>query len=572
MTGGPINRNGPIVLSSQPLPLESRRQLKHELSASPGYAEITHLRRLPVRQLLREIRGWRNRHLVLGLADIADEALLPILELTSSISGARPVSIFSPQSGLRSLKRRNPIVNAARIGWGSASGILATKACHRELSRLVQLPRQPAKLRSNPVVLHVNGNLWFGVKAGGSVGHVAGVVNALANRGFEVHVASVAHPALVVPKVPFHRLEPPATLSLPAELNHYCFHRLVTDKLRRLSGEVPVDLIYQRMSFANFAGVELSRALRIPLVIEYNGSEVWVAEHWGSGLRTAETASLAERVCVRHAHLVVTVSDVLRDDLIERHGLPAERVVMYPNCVDPEMFNPDALEPAARDVRARLGIPADACVVTFIGTFGQWHGTEVLAKAIRQLVNDDPAWLEQHRVRFLLVGDGLKMHAVRALVGGTDCAPFVTLTGLVPQDQAPAYLVASDILVSPHVANADGSRFFGSPTKLFEYMVVGRAILASDLDQIGHVLRNSLSTARLPDGEPSSENEMAVLAPPGDVDALIDGLRFLVERPGWRAQLGRNARTEALSHYTWKHHVDAIITRLDELGASPSGL
>ncbi len=154
-------------------------------------------------------------------------------------------------------------------------------------------------------------------------------------------------------------------------------------------------------------------------------------------------------------------------------------------------------------MRGRYGIPADAVLVTFIGTFGQWHGVEVLARTIRR----EAEWARTTGVRFLLVGDGLKMAEVRAeLEGLRDVA---VLAGLVPQDDVPLYLAASDVLVSPHVPNADGSPFFGSPTKLFEYMAAGKAIVASDLDQIGDVLRDGL----------------AILVRPGDEEDLGHGLR-----------------------------------------------
>jgi len=112
-------------------------------------------------------------------------------------------------------------------------------------------------------------------------------------------------------------------------------------------------------------------------------------------------------------------------------------------------------------------------IATFIGTFGQWHGVDVLAQAIRRMVLERRKQLDALQLRFLLIGDGQKMALVRGRARDTDADRYVHLAGLVPQRAAPRFLAASDLLLSPHVGNADGSRFFGSPTKLFEYMAMG---------------------------------------------------------------------------------------------------
>src|SRR5206468_4708183 len=129
-----------------------------------------------------------------------------------------------------------------------------------------------------------------------------------------------------------------------------------------------------------------------------------------------------------------------------------------------------------------------------------------------------------------------------------------------PQRDAPAYLAASDVLVSPHVPNTDGTRFFGSPTKLFEYMSMGKGIVASDLEQLGEVLRDSLRVGELPTAGPApSATQLAVLSRPGSVEDLMEGIAFLVDHHEWRSALGRNARREVERRYTWLHHVGAIL-------------
>jgi len=356
--------------------------------------------------------------------------------------------------------------------------------------------------------------------------------------------------------VAYHPVGHPRLFGYPYELNYYSFHRLFVRECRALLAELRPDVLYQRLSLANYAGARLARDLGIPLVVEYNGSEVWIAKHWGRPLRFPRLAQLLEERMLREADAIVTVSRVLRDELVAR-GIDAARIVVYPNCVDPERFSPARFTPRDRGVLlTRHGIDPSSVVCVFIGTFGMWHGVTVLAEAIRALADADRRWLDQHRVHFLLVGDGLLMPRVREILEPPHAARYVTLT-------------AADVLLPPHVPNADGSRFFGSPTKLFEYMAMEKAIVASDLEQIGEVLRRSYRAAELPEGPcPDDEKNMAVLARPGSREELVAGVRFLVEHPDYRRALGRNARQEVLRHYTWDRNVEALLQRLQSLAGA----
>ena len=548
------------ALTVHPLSAAFQHRLEQALAARPTYLSLSDLRRRRPSEALGCLRALRGARLVLPLEDDHSRAILPVLTAIAAVSNADVTEVRYPDLRAEPLSRWSLASSVCALARASVTALVNAAACDHQLSGLLTAPRIAPRRDAGGPALYLNGNLWFGVKAGGSIGHVAGVVNAMRDRGIEVRYASAGGAPMIRPDVPRIVLQPPDVFGMPYELNYYVFHRRIAHQLRTLAAP---RFLYQRMSIANYAGVVLSRRWGVPLVLEYNGSEAWIASNWGRPLRYHDLALKAENACLRHAHVVVTISDVLRDELVAR-GVDPQRIVTYPNCIDPRVFSPDRFTPdQSRQLRRTHGLPADAVVATFVGTFGQWHGADVLARAIRELCERHAQWLRRSKLRFVLVGDGLKMPLVREILG-TACEPFVTLTGLVPQADAPVWLAMSDILLSPHVANADGSRFFGSPTKLFEYMAMARPIIASDLDQIGQVLRDSLHATSLPDGDPREDaTPLAVLTPPGDVTGLVKSLMFLVDRPRWRSVLAGNARAEALSKYTWTHHVEAIVRAID---------
>jgi ubiquinone/menaquinone biosynthesis C-methylase UbiE len=132
----------------------------------------------------------------------------------------------------------------------------------------------------------------------------------------------------------------------------------------------------------------------------------------------------------------------------------------------------------------------------------------------------------------------------------------VKSVGRVPQTEGARLLGACDIFVSPHNSHMVDSKFFGSPTKLFEYMAVGEGIVGSDLEQLGEVLSPALRVGDFARADLRVTNERAVLCTPGDVDEFVTAVTALVERPAIAKALGKNARQAVLDSYSWQRHVE----------------
>ena len=415
---------------------------------------------------------------------------------------------------------------------------------YNEVDRLATAPELSAEnrldLSTAPVYLRTD--LAFGVRSGGSIGHIAGVLNNLDQfAGRPLFLTTDTIPT-VRNDLEVHCINPGNSFWDFKGLPTFYFNKIFEKEALKLLDGKRLSFIYQRYSINNYSGIKLARHYSIPFVLEYNGSEIWIGRHWARPLIYEALSERIEILNLRAADIVVVVSRPMKDELVSR-GIDANKILVNPNGVNPQRYSPDV---DGSDVRKRFSLHGKT-VIGFIGTFGRWHGAEVLAEAFGTLLQEFPEY--QDRVRLLMIGDGPNMYLVKENLSKFNVADSSILTGLVPQDEGPAYLAACDILASPHVPNPDGTPFFGSPTKLFEYMAMGKGIVASDLDQIGEIVEH---------------DRTGWMVKPGDVRSLMLGLKKLIDDQGRRIRLGQAARREVIAKYTWREHTSKIIDKLKE--------
>lgn len=503
------------------------------------------------RVLLREggWRPWRARYAgcEIRVQDVSRVPRLLLIALLVRLVCRGPIEVLDNASRSMVLRPRGWLRLFVRFIGDTVRVPLVLVQQRRKLRRYGAPPKEPRPWTPPTAkcpVLYIRSDLTQGLRTGGSVAHTAGVLNAMAWQG-HVPVLVAADPVPTVSAdIEFHHLRPESGFQEFPSLIPMRFNRTVIKTVPEFLGPRRPAFVYQRYSIFSYSGLALARRYGVPFVLEFNGSEVWISRNWGrSRLPHEAAAARAEQANLIAADLVVVVSEAQANDL-QCRGIPRERILVSPNGVDCNRFSPEI---DGSSVREKLSLVGKS-VIGFAGTFGLWHGVSVLVDAFVQLLVHHPE-LRGH-ARLLLIGDGVTRPAVQQQIASAGLAEDAILVGEVLQEECARYLSACDVLVCPHIPNPDGSRFFGSPTKLFEYMAMEKGIVASDLDQIGRIL---------------TENAAGVVVRPGDVESLMRGLKKLLDDEMLRTQLAKNARAAALKQYTWARHTEAIIKRLKEV-------
>ncbi|MBI4396968.1 MAG: glycosyltransferase family 4 protein [Elusimicrobia bacterium] len=316
------------------------------------------------------------------------------------------------------------------------------------------------------------------------------------------------------------------------ELGYNLFHGR---RLERMIRRSPVDLVYERYAFFLFATARVAKKHRLPLVLEVNE----ITPHKRARpLLLRKLAGIIERYVFSKADVVVTVSSFLKQEIV-RMGIDGDKVMVVPNGVDEKMFSPSR---NGRPVREKLGLRG-AFVIGFVGWFDPWDNLPGLLRAFRELSR------RRDDLRLLLIGDvagkGMSRTFMTRLIDGFRLKEKILILPRVPRGDIPGHIDAMDLCLIPD------TNPFGSPVVLFEYMGMGKPVVAPSRGPIRDVIVHG-------------ENGM-IFEKEKD-DSLLETLWTTIQDEPLRQRVGRRARECVEHRHTWDRNAERILDMYHVVG------
>jgi glycosyltransferase involved in cell wall biosynthesis len=254
------------------------------------------------------------------------------------------------------------------------------------------------------------------------------------------------------------------------------------------------------------------------------------AKHERGALVLERIAKRVELAAYRDCDAIVAVSRPLRDILVE-FGVRSSKIIVLPNGVDTQLFDPAAHDAAPRQF--------PGFTVGFVGAVIAWQGLEVLLRAVANI--DAP-------VHVAIAGDGKDREQLEALARSLGLGPRVKFLGRLRGSDVPGFLSGIDVGFSGQQAMQIGSMYH-SPLKLYEYLAMGKPAIASAFDDARGVI---------------IDGRTGFLFEPGSQPALEQALDRAYAARGSLGELGSTARRSILDHHSWDARIRAM---MDALGS-----
>jgi len=295
---------------------------------------------------------------------------------------------------------------------------------------------------------------------------------------------------------------------------------LCSSFLRAISTSRP-DLLFVTSPPLGLAvsAIALSRLWRVPYVLHVADLQPDTAVDLGMLPQGQLTRALyrLESVAYCNAALVSTLTEAMRSRIIAK-GIPAEKVVLFSDWVDPQLFTVAPPE-------ASRGATDSRFIVSHFGNMGVKQGLEVVLEAARLSV-DDPG------IVYLLVGDGAARNDLEAKARELDL-PNLRFLPLQPRERFLELLAQSDAcLITQRCSVAD----IVFPSKVITLLAAARPIVAS--------VGAGSEVARV-----VADSGGGIMVPPENPRALADAVARLHSDPCSRMQMGHAGRSYALGRW-----------------------
>ncbi len=366
---------------------------------------------------------------------------------------------------------------------------------------------------------------------GGMSSMHSGILNGLLKLGHRAVFASSGR--MKLPEgIPFYFIPHSKLFWNYPEILNLPYNRKVSKELTKIIEKEKPDFLYQHHADFNYSGTILKRKLGLPFFLQCESVQFWIKEKWGK-LYFKKLLRDIEEIQWHQADAIFVISEEVKKHMIY-YGADGKKIYVNSSSVNPDVFRPDI---DGTEIKERYNL-VGKYVIGFTGTFAPWHGVEILAKSVKLITQRIPDAI------VFFVGDGMLRPKIEEILKSDNVENKAIITGMQPFELMPKFIAACDVVVSPCVQTDNSTEFFNSPIKLFEYLGMGKPIVASKVGQQSYVIENEINGLHCQQKSPED---------------LAETIFKLYKDPDLSRRISNQARREAVEKYNWINNSKRII-------------
>src|SRR5437867_5817808 len=275
-----------------------------------------------------------------------------------------------------------------------------------------------------------------------------------------------------------------------------------TFQLWRYMRRVRPHIVHTHTSKAGFSGRLAAWLAGVPVVVHTFHGHVF---HGYFGPVLTNTFIFLERYLARLSDAIITISERLKEDLLERKIAPAEKIQILELGLDLESFV--AVRGRTFALRSEMRLDAETPLVGIVGRLVPIKDHRTFLEAAALACKAHPT------MRFAIVGDGELRPQLEALTEELGLGNRVYFAGW-RKDLASVYADLDLVVIS--------SRNEGTPVSLIEGAAAGKPVVATRVGGIPDLLEDGKNGLLVPSAQPQAlcDAMLKVLGTPGLAAAL----------------------------------------------------
>ncbi|MFH1776257.1 MAG: glycosyltransferase family 4 protein [Candidatus Omnitrophota bacterium] len=356
--------------------------------------------------------------------------------------------------------------------------------------------------------------------------HIRGIVEALRRMG---HTVDMDCPVMTEGKGALRKRFDWLSKNLPEyvfELMEIFYNFLAFRKIRQKFSLNKYDFVYERFAFFSWAGTYLAKRFNIPYMLEVNYTSYTPLVRRRTKVLLPFVRYI-ERKSFENADAIFVVSSFLKKQLIAL-GISDGKIYLTPNAVDEKIFS---FNFSANEIKDKCGL-SGRNIIGFVGGFYPWHGLELLLEAVKNIEK------KRNNLCLFLVGDGPMKVRLEEIKTDLKIMSKLIFAGKVEYEELPKYIASMDVCVMPNSNN------YGSPMKIFEYMAMGKPVVAPRLGPLEDVI---------------DDDKNGLLFEPQNVFALAACIERILDDDELNKRIRENARNNVFKNHLWKNNAAKII-------------